>query len=180
MKAGQSCLMIIGNETGVGNPFGRSRTIDFMRILIQQPGRRVTTLDVDPQRRPTRVRAAEDDRDVFLDWDQALDDDGRLRHCLICGKGIYSRKAFPQVTGFVVVLAFALALVGILGFAEDLPLLIGMTVVLMIDVGILLFAGTHLECYGCHASYRSIPIAPWHRPWDRNEANRQSEETPES
>ena len=79
----------------------------------------------------------EDDRDIFLDWEQALDDEGRLRHCLVCGKGVYRRKAFPQVTGFVVVLAFALALVGILGFAEDIPLLIGMSVVLLIDIGIL-------------------------------------------
>jgi len=172
--------MIIGNETGVGNPFRASRTIGFMRILIQQPGRRVTSLNVDPQRRPTRVRTAEDDRDIYLDWEQSLDDEGRLRHCLVCGKGIYKRKAFPQVTGFVVVLAFALALVGILGFAEDIPLLIGMSVVLLIDIGILLFAGTHLECYGCHASYRSIPIAPWHRPWDRNEAARHAADAPES
>ncbi|MBM43898.1 MAG: hypothetical protein CMJ36_02645 [Phycisphaerae bacterium] len=172
--------MIIGNKAEVGNPFGTSRTIDRMRILIQQPGRRATSLDVDPQRRPTRVRTAEDDRDVYLDWDQALDDEGRLRHCLVCGKGIYKRKAFPQVTGFVVVLAFALALVGLLGFADDIPLLIGMTVVLLIDVGILLFAGTHLECYGCHASYRSIPIAPWHRPWDRNEAARHADDRGEA
>ena len=156
----------------MATPLRTSRTIGFMRILIQQPGRRVTSLNVDPQRRPTRVRTAEDDRDIFLDWEQALDDEGRLRHCLVCGKGVYRRKAFPQVTGFVVVLAFTLALVGILGFAEDIPLLIGMSVVLMIDISILLFAGTHLQCYGCHTSYRSIPIAPWHRPWDRNEAAR--------
>ena len=146
------------------------RTIARMRIVTQQPGRRVNTLEVDPLRRPTRVRTNEGDGDIFLDWDQALDDAGRLRRCLLCGNGVYRRKTFPQVTGFVVVLALTLAFVGLLGFADDIPLLIGMTIVLIVDVCILLFAGTHLVCYGCHTSYRSTPVAPWHRPWDRTEA----------
>ena len=144
-----------------------------MRIVLQEPdgpGRR--TLDVDPNRRPTRVQTLEDDRTVFLNWDQALDDDGQLRHCLTCGGPLYRRKALPQVTGFVIVLAFALALVGILGFADNLLLLFGMTCVLVIDIAILLFARTHLDCYRCGSSHRRLPIASYHRPWERSMSNR--------
>ena len=152
-----------------------------MRIVLPPDGeRRSEVLEVDPQRRPSRVRVPEQDRDVFLDWDQALDDEGHLRRCLLCGSGVYRRKSFPQVTGFVVVLALALALVGLLGFADDVPLLIGMSIVLLIDICILCFAGTHLICYGCTASYKSTAIAPWHRPWDRREASKHESNTPES
>ena len=38
MEPRPSWSTIIGNQPGVGNPFRASRTIDFMRILIQQPG----------------------------------------------------------------------------------------------------------------------------------------------
>ena len=109
---------------------------------------------------------------MFLDWDQALDDQGHLRCCLLCRSGLYRRKAFPQITGFVVLLAFALALVALLGFADNIILLISMSLVLLVDVCILLFASTHLVCYGCRASYRSTGIASWHKPWDRNESTR--------
>ena len=109
---------------------------------------------------------------MFLDWDQALDDQGHLRRCLLCRSDIYRRKAFPQITGFVVLLAFALALVALLGFSDNILLLIGMLIVLFVDVCILLFASTHLVCYGCRASFRSTDIAPWHKPWDRDDASR--------
>jgi len=144
-----------------------------VRILLREPGERSrATLEVDPTQRPPRVRTLEDTRDVFLEWDQALDDDGQLRRCLACGGALYRRKAFPQVTGFVIVLAFALALVGILGFADNIPLLLGMTLVLLIDIGILIFAGTYLDCYRCRSSHRRLPIANYHRPWDRSIADR--------
>ena len=144
----------------------------LVRIVLRESDGSRTTLDVDPVRRPPRVRDLEDTRNVFLDWDQALDDDGQLRRCLVCGGPLYRRKALPQLTGFVVVLAFALALVGILGFADNIALLIGMSFVLLVDIGILLFARTHLDCYRCGASHRRLPIARYHRPWDRATANR--------
>lgn len=138
-----------------------------VRILLRESDGSRATLDVDPTRRPPRVRTLEDTRDVFLEWDQALDDDGQLRRCLGCGGPLYRRKALPQLTGFVVVLAFALALVGILGFADNIPLLIGMSCVLLLDIGILLFARTHLDCYRCRSSHRRLTIASYHRPWER-------------
>ena len=143
-----------------------------MRIVLRESDGSRTTLDVDPVRRPLRIRDLEDTRDVFLEWDQALDDDGQLRRCLGCGGPLYRRKALPQLTGFVVVLAFGLALVGILGFADNIPLLIGMSCVLVVDIGILLFARTYLDCYRCRASHRRLQIARYHRPWDRSTASR--------
>ena len=143
-----------------------------MRIVLRESDGSQTILDVDPAQRPPRVRNLEDTRDVFLEWDQALDDDGQLRRCLGCGGPLYRRKALPQLTGFVVVLAFALALVGILGFADNVVLLIGMSCVLLVDIGILLFARSHLDCYRCRASHRRLRIARYHRPWERSMAER--------
>ena len=143
-----------------------------VRILLREPDGSRATLNVDPAQRPPRVQTLEETRDVFLEWDQALDDDGQLRRCLSCGGPLYRRKALPQLTGFVIVLAFALALVGILGFADNIPLLIGMSCVLLLDIAILLFAQTYLDCYRCRSSHRRLKIASYHRPWERAFAER--------
>jgi len=73
-------------------------------------------IHVDPALRPTRVRVVDADREVFLNWDTALDDTGRLRRCVACScTDLYTEKVFPVVTGVIVVLAFAGAIVGALG-----------------------------------------------------------------
>ena len=143
-----------------------------MRIEVREHGRRLGRIIVDPARRPTRVELPGGD-EAFLDWETALDDAGHLRRCVACGSELlYRRKVFPQVTGLVVVMAFAAALVGLLGYATTWPVLAGMGVVLALDIGILLFARTRLVCYGCRSSYHEIEIARYHRPWDRGVASR--------
>tara|TARA_B100001059_G_scaffold223568_1_gene248676 strand:- start:2094 stop:2555 length:462 start_codon:yes stop_codon:yes gene_type:complete len=144
-----------------------------VRIVLPDPkGAGRKSIEVDPAQRPTRVQSLEEAGDVFLEWDQAIDDDGHLRRCLCCAGPLYRRKAFPQVTGFVIVLAFALSLVGILGFADNIGLLVVMTIVLLMDISILLFARTYLDCYRCGSSHRKLTIASYHRSWDRATANR--------
>ena len=111
-------------------------------------------------------------RDAFLDWEAALDDAGHLRRCIACGCGdLYKSKAFPQITSLVVVLAFAGAVIGVIGLATT-PVLIAMTVVLILDVGLLLFSKLRLVCYRCGTSYHRLPIARYHRWWDRTIAER--------
>ena len=139
-----------------------------MRIELRDESRAtIGRIEVDPSLRPTRVSIVGTDREVFLDWDTALDDAGHLRRCVACGcQDLYQTKAFPQVTGLVVVLAFAGAIVGALGFATP-PVLSVMVGVLVADVGILLFARKRLVCHRCRSSFHGIPIALYHPGWDR-------------
>ena len=122
--------------------------------------------------RPVRLETA-GGRAVFPDWDQALDDSGCLRRCLLCGEShMYRQKRLPQLTGLVVVLAFTLALLSILGLVGGPIVLACMVGVLLLDVGILLYAPVSLACYGCHTEYRNLRIGHWHKPWNRAMAGR--------
>jgi hypothetical protein len=144
-----------------------------MRIDVRDGERRVVgRIEVDPARRPTRVRIEEANREVFLDWDTALDDAHRLRRCVVCGcQDLFRTKVFPQVTGLVVALAFAGAIIGPLGLANT-PVLVTMVAVLIADVSILLFARQRLVCHRCRSRYHDLPIARYHRRWDRAVAER--------
>jgi len=144
-----------------------------MRIELRDERRQpLGRVEVDAAVHPTRVRPDGSDRDVILSWDSALDDAGQLRRCLACGcNDLYRVKGFPQITGFVVVLAFAGAVIGALGLATP-PMLAGMIIVLIIDIGILFFVHESLVCYRCRTTYRNLPIARYHHRWDRTTAER--------
>lgn len=144
-----------------------------MRIeLRDQQRRRIGRIEVDPTLRPTRVSVLGSQREVFLNWDTSQDDAGQLRRCVACGCGdLFKEKVFPQVTGLVVIVAFAGAAVSALGMATP-PVLAAMIVVLAADVAILLLPRRRLVCYRCRTSYRGLPIARYHRPWDRAVADR--------
>ena len=145
-----------------------------MRIELRDGDRkRLGRIEVDPALRPTRVTVADTGREVFLNWDTALNDAGHLRRCVTCNcPDLFREKAFPQVTGIVVVLAFAGAVIGLSGLATRLPVLLVMSVVLVADVGILLFSRRRLVCYRCRTSYHGLPIARYHQSWDRTRAER--------
>lgn len=164
-----------------------------MRIELRDENRRrIGRLEADAALRPTRVGVmprpaaaaptangavpaapAAPQREVFLNWDTAVDDAGQLRRCVVCGcNDMFREKAFPQVTGFVVILAFVGAIVGALGLATNLPVLFTMIAVLVLDIAILIFSKRRLVCYRCRTSYHELPIARYHRPWDRALADR--------
>lgn len=140
--------------------------------------KRIGRVEVDPALRPTRAPIIErgihtPEREAFLQWEGALDDAGQLRKCIACGCGdLFKEKAFPQVTGLVIVLAFVGAIVGALGLATNLPVLLLLIVVLILDVAILLFSNRRLVCYRCRSSHHDVPIARYHRSWDRTVADR--------
>lgn len=132
-------------------------------------------MEIDPAQRPARARTQRDDRDVFLQWEAATDDSGRLRSCLVCGcRDLYRIRIFPQLTWFVVVLAFAGAAVGVLArsFAQDPWVLAALAVVLVLDVASLLFSGYRLVCYRCGSAYSKLEIARQHQGWNRAVAER--------
>ena len=141
-----------------------------MRVLVRQIDRsKVGEISPDGEQRPARIRTLDTDREVFLDWERAFDDAGQLRRCIICGSDhLFQHKTFPQITPFVIVLAFALSLIGVLGYVTDIAILIGMTGVLLLDIAILFFARTRLVCYRCRSQYRDLVIAEYHRRWDRD------------
>lgn len=156
-----------------------------MRIELRDIGRRrLGRIMLESGDQPTRARVVQDrahakaeseteSAEVFLQWDGALDDAGRLRRCVSCGcRDLFQEKAFPQVTGIVVVLAFAGAVAGIFGFVTDVPVLTAMIVVLALDIWILLFSKRRLVCYRCRTSYHNLPIARYHRSWERSVAER--------
>jgi hypothetical protein len=151
-----------------------------MRVeLRDEARRRIGRIEVDPAERPTRVRIEGGERDVFLTWDSAVDDSGRLRRCVACGcPDLYKVRAFPPLTGFVVVLAFAGAVIGVLGFATN-PVVFGALIgVLVLDIASLVFARYRLVCHRCGSTYSSLEIARHHRPWDRAVAERYSAAAP--
>ena len=140
-----------------------------MRVVVRQPDRkRVGIIEADAGNSPARTTTLDTDEEVFLDWERAFDDSGNLRRCIICGsEDLFTRKTFPQITPFVIVLAFALSLIGVLGYATDIAILIGMSGVLLLDIAILFFARTRLFCYQCRSQYRDLQIADYHNRWDR-------------
>lgn len=156
-----------------------------MRIELRDLDRRkLGRVTVDPAQRPTRVSVERSSRmrsseaessqglEAFLNWDTAQDDAGQLRRCVSCGcQDMFTDRAFPQITGLVVTLAFIGAIIGSLGLVNT-PLLIIMAIVLVLDVAILVFARRRLVCYRCRTSYHDLPIARYHRTWDRSVADR--------
>ncbi|MEY3141757.1 MAG: hypothetical protein RLY21_250 [Planctomycetota bacterium] len=97
-----------------------------------------------------------------------MDDAGSLRRCVVCGSDhLYVRRNFPQVTPLIAVLAFALAVVAILGYAASPWVTAALIALLITDVFILVFSKRQLACYRCGAIYGAIRIARFHRAWDR-------------
>jgi len=109
-------------------------------------------------------------QEVFLNWDQAVDDAGCLRHCIACGGQLYRTRTLPQVTPVVVVLAAAGVLVAAFGLAAN-PWVYGALVsVLLLDVGVLVVSRTRLVCYRCGSAYDGVGVARYHRRWNPREA----------
>jgi hypothetical protein len=152
-----------------------------MRIeLRDSKGRRLSRVEVDERARPARVqvpvsagRPDASGQDLYPRWDEALDDAAALRRCVVCGcPDLYVRKNLPQVTPFILVLAFSGVAVAALGYATN-PLVNGaLAALLVVDVLTLALARRQLVCYGCGAIFHRVRIARYMRPWDRAVAER--------
>lgn len=151
-----------------------------MRIELRDEYRRPAgEVEVDPAEQPSRARLSDRDREVFLNWDTAMDDAGQLRRCLACGcRDMFREKAFPPIVGVIVVLNYAGLLVGIFGAAENILVWIGMVALLILGLIVLLYSKTRLVCYSCRTAYYDLPIARYHRSWDRSIADRHPTPTP--
>jgi hypothetical protein len=115
-------------------------------------GRRLPRIEIDERARPPRVQIPPTGADLFLRWDEALDDSAALRRCVVCGcTELYVRKNLPQVTPFILVLAFSGVAVALLGYATNPWVNAALAVLLVVDALTLVLARRQLVCYGmCH------------------------------
>lgn len=145
-----------------------------MRIELRDELRRpVGIVDVDPTIRPSRARLNGEEREVFFNWDTALDDASCLRRCLSCGcTDLFREKAFPPFMGVLVILNYAGLLLGIFGFAENIIVQFIMIILLLTGLVVLLKSRMRLVCYHCRTAHYDLPLARYHRSWDRAIADR--------
>ncbi len=145
-----------------------------MRIELRDVFRRhMGIVEVDPTIRPSRARLSGEEREVFLNWDTALDDASCLRRCLSCGcTDLFREKAFPPIMVVLVILNYAGLLLGIFGFAESIMVQFIMIILLMTGLVVLLRSRMRLVCYHCRTAHYDLPLARYHRSWDRAIADR--------
>ena len=106
-----------------------------------------------------------------MHWDATVDDSGRLRCCVVCTGDLYRERAYPQITGVVIALAFAGGIAGVAGFLTTWVMLSAMVLVLLFDVAILIFDKPRLVCYKCDTRFKETPIAPHFQAWDQHHAD---------
>ena len=146
-----------------------------MKVQIRDRSRRpIGVASVDPSARPMRVRAMAADgseQDVYLDWERAIDDGGRLRSCIACGcPHVYRQRTLPRFAPFALVLAGAGVVAGVLGYSSDPLVLAALVALVVLDLAVLALARTQLACYRCGTVYGRVAIARYHRPWDARTA----------
>jgi hypothetical protein len=141
-----------------------------MLVELHEEGSKPNHFTVSLEARPSKVKAVPSGDELYLNWNATVDDSGRIRTCILCGHDLYKERSFPQVTGIVVVLAFAGGIAGLTGFLTTWAMLGAMLVVLFFDFAILILDKTRLVCYGCNAKYKKTPIAPQFSKWDKQRA----------
>lgn len=124
---------------------------------------------VDALARPVRVRVTRrgEEHEVFLQWDGAVDDAGQLRTCIACGcPHLYRQRTLPRFTPFVLVLAAAGFVIGMLGYSSDPIVLTALIALLVLDAAALIFARTVLVCYRCRSRYGRTRVARYIARWN--------------
>ena len=126
------------------------------------------SVQVDADRPPSVVKPPAGGQEIYLDWDQALDDHGHLRRCPACGcRELFVRKNFPQVTGLlIVVFAVVVATYLALGKRHVIAAACVLMAVALIDAIVYLFTGKCVVCYRCRSTYRDLPIGKDQRGWE--------------
>lgn len=139
-----------------------------MRISINNLNREpLGQARVDAASRPDRVELPGLQQSVGLHWDHALDDEGRLRRCVVCGcREIFKRYDFPQRLGLGLVVGAVLACVFLLIKDQVLWAMGVLLAAVGIDRVVYVFTGECLVCYRCRSEYRDVVIDETHDAWD--------------
>ena len=140
-----------------------------MRIEIKDnQGNARLTVHVDPAAPPTVVRAT-DGRGpaVSLDWDRALDDQDRLRHCPVCScPDLYIRNQVPRLTVFALIVAAGCLASVFYGLGHAWPALTVLVLVVALDIVIWRTAPRRLVCYRCGTEFHDTPAPARCGPWN--------------
>ena len=140
-----------------------------MRIAVRNlRHERLCWVEVNVKNRPSVAKPVDGDGpDVYLHWDQAVDDDHRLRRCLVCGcRELFARKDFPQVTGLLIVVLAALVAMILFGTQRVGAGFVVLGLVALIDLVIYVFARRCLVCYRCRSEFRDLAIRREHPGWE--------------
>ena len=142
-----------------------------MLVELHMQGVKTDSFSISLTQRPSKIQIESMDEELYLDWDATLDDSDRLRSCIVCSNDLYKERAFPQITGIVIVLAFAGGIAGVAGFLTTWSMLLAMLIVLFLDIAILIFDKPRLVCYGCGTKFKRTAIAPHFQGWDHHRAD---------
>lgn len=122
---------------------------------------------VDVASRPARARLRPADREIDLNWQNAVDEQGRLRRCVVCGcREIFRRRDFPQRFGLMLVIAAAIASVILLARGQALWSMCVLLAAVVIDRIVYVFTKECLVCYRCRSEFRDVAIDASHEQWD--------------
>jgi hypothetical protein len=91
---------------------------------------------------------------------ECLTPEGGLRGCLACGHPeLYTRKDFPRLLGFAVVIVAAIL--------APFTYYASLGVAALVDLALYRFSGDVVECYVCASQHRGFPPEPHHPAFDR-------------
>jgi len=97
----------------------------------------------------------------------AIDKQGRLSRCCVCGcEELFVRKDFPQRFGLVMVVVAGLASI-VLFYMRRIFLAISVLAgLVVVDVILHLLVKRCVVCYRCRTEYRDLSVDRQFRPWD--------------
>lgn len=143
-----------------------------MHIRLRHPdpaGKlRYYAIKVDPVNPPTLIHPTDDlGPDICLQWHQALNDQGQLRQCPLCGNDeFYVAKNIPQITLFVILVLAAAITMALLGMHQVTAAVIALAALLLVDLLVLALGGQKQVCYRCRSEFRQLPIRKGHPGWN--------------
>ena len=122
---------------------------------------------VDDSIRPAQAALRETGQTLDLHWAGALDEQGRVRRCVVCGcREIFKRYDFPQRFGLLLVIGAVVACVILLIRGQVLWAMGVLLGTVVVDRIVYLFTRECLVCYRCRSEFRDVKIDETHESWD--------------
>jgi hypothetical protein len=113
-----------------------------------------------------------------LQWEQALDDQRRLKRCPVCGcRDLFVRKDFPQKLGMAMVVVAAVVALGLFASGNGLWAFAVLGAMAVVDACVYLLTGKLLVCYRCRSEFRDTPVSG-HEPYELATGEKYRQVTP--
>lgn len=139
-----------------------------MRLAVNDINREpLGTASVDESARPSSITLDGGGRTILLQWEGALDEQGRLRRCPVCGcREIFRRQDFPQRLGLILVIGTIIAAVVLIALWQVIWAMGVLLAAVVIDRIICVFTRECLVCYRCRTEFRGVTIDGSHEAWN--------------